>query len=313
MMTRNECARWLRQRNNFCILTHYRPDGDAIGSAAALCLGLRKLGKAAFVLENPEITEKYGYLVEGMTIAAPDESHVLMSVDVAAENMVPRAFADYLPRLQLRIDHHASPASFTPFELVDPGAAACAEIVYDLLMELDVALDPAIGRALYVGASTDTGCFRFANTTAHSFAVAAACAEAGAPVFELNQALFETNSLAKLRLQGWIVEHTRFFADGKIAICAIPRAVEEGLGVSEDDLGNVSSFVRTIEGVCMAATVRERKEGGAKASVRAVPGWDAAAVCEKFGGGGHKGAAGARFDLPLEEAARALEEAMMEI
>lgn len=313
MMTRNETARWLRQRNNFCILTHRRPDGDAAGSAAALCLGLRKAGKAAFVLENPEMPEKYAYLVEGLTIAAPDESHVLVSVDVAAENMIPRAFEEYLPKLQLRIDHHASPTSFTPFELVDAGAGACAEIVYDLLAELGVEPDRDIARALYVGAATDTGCFRFANTTAHSFAVAAACAEAGAPVFELNQVLFETNSLSKLRLQGWIVEHTTFADGGRIAICAIPKAVEEELGVNEDDLGNLSSFVRTIEGVCMAATIRERSEGGSKASVRAIPGWDAAKVCEKFGGGGHKGAAGARFDLPLEEAAKALEEAMLEV
>lgn len=311
-MTRTDVARWLEARDRFCILTHRRPDGDTAGSAAALCLGLRALGKTAFILENPELTETYAELHEGLTQSAPGEGDTLVSVDVAAAHMVPKAFAEYLPRLELRIDHHASPGSFTPLELVDEKAGACAEIIFDVLLELGVKLDPDMGRALYVGVSTDTGCFRYSNTTAHSFQVAAACAGAGAPIYELNQALFETNSLAKLRLQGWVVEHTRLLSGGKIAACAIPKAVEEELGVSEDDLGNISSFVRTIEGVCMAATLRETAEGGSKASVRAIPGWDAAAVCEQFGGGGHKGAAGARLGLPLAEAAEAIEKAMLE-
>ena len=143
--------------------------------------------------------------------------------------------------------------------------------------------------------------------------MAAECARAGARIYELNQELFETNTLGRLKMQGWIVEHMRMLDGGKMAICAIPRSVETEIGVTEDDMDNISSFPRTVAGVCIAATLRETKEGDTKISVRAVPGYDAAEVTEKFGGGGHKGAAGASLKLPLEEAARAVETAMREL
>ena len=312
MMTRNDCARWLRDQDNYCILTHRRPDGDAMGSAAALCLGLRKLGKTAWVLENPDLTARFAPLVAALSKAEAGETDTVISVDVASPGMLPKAFAHLAQRTALRIDHHGSATSFTELELVDPGAGACAEIILDLLEILEVSLDPAIAEAVYVGTSTDTGCFRFANTTAHTFRTAAACAAAGADIYRLNQQLFETNTLSKLRIQAWIVENIRLFGDGKLAICPIPKAVEEALGVTEDDMDNISSFPRTIEGVCMAATLRENKDGTVKISVRAIPGYDAAAVCEHFGGGGHKGAAGGSTPLPLEAAAQKLEQIMAE-
>jgi phosphoesterase RecJ-like protein len=131
--------------------------------------------------------------------------------------------------------------------------------------------------------------------------VAAACAEAGAPVFALNQELFETNSLARLQVQSYMLQNAIFLKDGAYAICALPKAVEQQFGATEDDLDNISGFPRTIAGVKMAVTIRE-EEKGAKLSVRAVPGYDAAALCAHFGGGGHKGAAGAGTNLTLEQA-----------
>ena len=313
MMTKRDAAVWLAERDSFCILTHRKPDGDTVGSAAALCLLLRKLGKKASVLENPELTPKLAWLHEGLTVAQPGEEDTLVCVDVASPGMLPKAFEKYQDRIALRIDHHGTATSFTPNELVEPQTGACAEIIYDIMMEMWVELDKDIARALYVGTSTDTGCFRFSNTTAHTFLVAAACASAGAPVYEINQEMFETNSLARLRVQGWMAENAKFLADGKMAICAISRAVEECLGADEDDMDNISGFPRTIAGVKMAATLRENGQDGVKLSIRAVPGYDAAAVCAKFGGGGHKGAAGASIALPLEEAVKVVEAAMLEL
>ena len=311
MMTRNEAANWLLERDNFAILTHRRPDGDTIGTAAALCRILRAQGKTAYVLVNSGVTDLYAYLLDGLTREAAGENDVIVSVDVAAPNMLPEEFVQYLGRIGLRIDHHGTAASFTEQELVDPGAGACAEIVYDILMEMWMDLDKETAEAIYVAVSTDTGCFRFSNTTDHSFLVAAACAAAGAPVYRLNQILFDTNSLAKLRLQAWVVDHVKLMKDGKYALVAIPKAVEQELGIEEDDMQSISAFVRSIQGVCLAATLRETKDG-AKMSLRAVPGYDAAAVCAKFGGGGHKGAAGASVNMSLEEAAEAVEKTMME-
>lgn len=312
ILTRAEAAGFLLAHDNFTILTHRRPDGDTVGSAAALCLGLRKLGKTAHVLENTEVTERFSWLLEGLTKQEAAQKDTVVSVDVASPGMLPKAFEVYKDRGALRIDHHASATSFTEEELVDGGSASCAELVCDLLTILGIPMDKQIAEAVYVGMSTDTGCFRFANTTAHSFTVAAVCAQAGAEIYRLNQTLFETVTLTKLKMQSFIVENMKLLRDGRFAICPIPRAVEEAIGVTEDDMDNISSFPRTIAGVEMAATLRQTKDGDTKISVRAVPGLDAAAVCAKFGGGGHKGAAGSSTHLGLEEAAKAVEEAMLE-
>ena len=312
-LTRNDTARWLLERDNFCLLTHRRPDGDTIGSAAALCLGLRSLGKTCFILANSEITPRFRWLHEGMTLQEPQEGAILVTTDVASPQMLPEAFKKHLGHIALRIDHHGAATSFTDLELVDPDSASCAELIWDVVEAMGARMDAALAEAVYVGTSTDTGCFRFSNTTDHTFATAAKCAAAGARIYELNQELFETNSLGRLRIQGWIVEHMKLFGDGKLAIVAIPKAVERELSLTEDDMDNISNFPRTVSGVQMAATLREEGTGRCKLSVRAVPGWDATLVTTRFGGGGHKGAAGASFSCTLEEAAKLVEEAMLDI
>lgn len=302
-LTRREAARWLKDRDNFLIMTHKRPDGDTVGSAAALCLGLRKMGKTAHVLRNMEVTEKYIRLHEGLNKDCPETGDTLITVDVAAPNLLPDAVSHLARFVKLRIDHHGSDTPFAPLDLVDAGAGACGEIIWDLLRELEIPLDQQIANALYIAVSTDTGGFRYANTAAHSFLTAAACAEAGGDIHGINQSVFGTNSFAKLRLQGWMVENIRFFGNGALAVCPLPRTVERELGVTEDDMESISGFPRSIEGVRMAATLRELPDGKIKVSLRALPGYDAAAVCRKFGGGGHKGAAGATLDTTLEAAA----------
>ena len=189
---------------------------------------------------------------------------------------------------------------------------ASFSFICDILTLLGIQLDEDMADAIYVGLSTDTGCFRYANTNAHCFLVASVCAQAGADIEGLNLELFETNSLAKLKIQSWIVDNLKVFDEGKLAIVAIPKAVEERIGVTEADMGNISSYARSVEGVCLAATLRQGKYGETKISMRAVPGYDAAAVCERFGGGGHPGAAGATTRMSLEETVKLLEEYMLQ-
>mgnify|MGYP002520106908 CR=1 FL=1 len=311
-LTRAEAAGFLLANDNFCILTHRRPDGDTLGSAAALCLGLRQLGKSAWVLNPPEPLDNLDWLMCDITTDAVPENAAIVAVDVAAPNMLPRDSAEAGERIKLRIDHHGSGREYTPRELVMPEMAACTEIIWEVLLDMGVELDAQIASALYVGTATDTGCFRFANTNAHTFDVAADCSAAGADVFGWNLRLFESNSLEKLRLQAWVTEHVKIFGDGKLALCALPKAVEEQLGVDEDDLGNLCSFLRCIEGVCMAALLRQPNEEFTRASLRAIPGYDAAAFGSQFGGGGHAGAAGCSLNLPLQEAAVVMEKAMTE-
>ena len=311
-LTRVETAAFLSDHDKYVILTHIRPDGDTLGSASALCLGLRSLGKTAHVLVNTGVGGRFRWMLEGLTVEEAGKDDTVISTDVASPGMLPDNAQGYLDRVRLRIDHHGSATSFSDLELVDPDSASCAEVVYDVLELMEAPRQAEVLDRIYVGLSTDTGCFRFANTTAHTFRVAAACAEGGARVYQLNQELFETNTLGKLRMQGWIVEHMRLLHCGTMAICAIPRSVELELGVTSDDMNNISNFPRTVAGVNVAATIRETEDGLAKISVRAVPGYDATVIAEKFGGGGHKGAAGASLRLPMAQVEQIVEQAMLE-
>ncbi len=307
MMTRNECAQWLRDRDDFCILTHVRPDGDTLGSAAALCLGLRQLGKTAHVLENEGASPYLRQCVEGLTVPAPGSGDTLIAVDVASPGMLPEGSKAYLGAIALRIDHHGSATSFTEMELVDPQAAACGDLIYDILMAAGCQMTKELAWRLYIAVSTDTGCFRYANTNAHCYEVAAACAATGANLYPITQALFDTNTLGKLKLESYIVGHAVFLCGGQAAVCAIPKTLEDT--VSKEDMEGVPGFLRSIEGVKISATIRQT-ETGAKMSVRAIPGYDAAAVCAQFGGGGHKGAAGASLEAPLEKATEIVSKAL---
>ena len=311
-LTRVEAAAYLQSHDNYVILTHIRPDGDTLGCASALCLGLRSLGKTAHVLVNTGAGGRFRWMLEGLTTETAGENDTVISTDVASPGMLPENAESYLGRVRLRIDHHSSATSFSDLELVDPDSASCAEVVYDVLKLMDAPMGQDVLDRIYVGLSTDTGCFRFANTTAHTFRVATDCAEGGARVYQLNQELFETNTLGRLRMQAWIVEHMRLLHCGTMAICAIPRSVELELGVTSDDMDNISNFPRTVAGVNIAATLRETEDGLIKISVRAVPGYDATRIAEKFGGGGHKGAAGASLRLPMAQAVLTVEQAMLE-
>ena len=266
------------------------------------------------MLKNSQIPEKYLYLVEGIIKDDAENGDTILSVDVPARHMIAEDARHLAEKVDLRIDHHATSTAFAANELVDVKAAACSEIIYDLLMELGVTLTVPMANALFTAVSTDTGCFRYANTSSHSFALASACAAVSPDIFRISQELFDTITMGRLRLQSWVVEHMQLLCDGKIAICGIPADLHEQLNLTEEDMGNLSGFLRSIQGVKIAATVKQDKEGHTGFSVRAVPGYDAAAICVKLGGGGHKGAAGAGMkDVTLEEAVNALIAAMPEI
>ena len=211
-LTRTEVADYLEKHDHYCILTHRRPDGDTVGSAVGLCLGLRAMDKDAVVLYNPEITPRYEPLMEGLTVKEPREGDLIVAVDVAEDHMLPKAHGYLRNSVDLRIDHHGGNREFTPKSLVDPQSASCAEIIWDILGELDIQMDEKMAEAIYVGTATDTGCFRYANTDVHTFDCAADCAAAGANIFGWNQLLFETHTLEKLRLQGWMAEKILTFS-----------------------------------------------------------------------------------------------------
>ena len=173
-MTRLEMAQALRAHDNYIILTHRRPDGDTLGSAAGLCLGLRALGKNAWVLKNRQLTPKLAPFTEGLVTDTCPEHATVLSVDIASLGLL--SFdAEELSlgdQIALAIDHHGSNDLNAP-KLVEADRAACGEIMLELLELLGVTLTEKLANALYLAISTDTGCFKYSNTTAHTHEAAA--------------------------------------------------------------------------------------------------------------------------------------------
>ena len=160
--------------------------------------------------------------------------------------------------------------------------------------------------------STDTGCFRYANVTANTFRCAAACVAAGAEIYPINRVFFDTKRRARLQLEARLTEEMEFFAGGKVAVSAIPDRLIEELGLTEDDIDDISGFGRTVEGVDLAVMLREVEGGKGKISLRASPAFNAAAICARLGGGGHPGAAGASVDGGIPAAREAILRAIAE-
>lgn len=302
-LTIPEVARFLLGGDRYLILTHRRPDGDTVGCASALCQGLRSLGKAAWILDNPQFTPKYAPYLEGLTTDRVPESATVVSTDVASGNMLCFSGTDYADRVALRIDHHGTDMTFGEKGYVDPSAAACGEIILDLLMEMNVAINKPMAEALYCAISTDTGCFRYSNVTPKTLRSAARCMEFGADTFSINRVMFGTKRLNRLKLEAYLTETTRFFAKGLIALSTIPDSLKERLEITEDDIDDISGFGRDIAGVEIGIMLRQLPEG-TKISLRTSPNYNAAAFCKALGGGGHVAAAGATVNLDMEETAK---------
>lgn len=296
----------LQGADNILILSHRRPDGDTTGCAGALCRALRQIGKTAFILENPEITKRYAPMIVPCYPPEGFQPQFVVSTDIAEEKLFPDTAEEFKGKVDLVIDHHRSNIGFGKKNLVRPDAGACAEVLYDVIMALGVKLTTDIAECIYVGVSTDTGCFKFSNTTAHTHAVAAACLTAGIDGGEINRALFETKTMPRFQMERIIFDTMEFCENGAIAIAMLWRADIDRTGADMDDLDSIASLTRQIEGVQIGITLTENKDKTVKVSVRTTKEMDASAICRKCGGGGHIRAAGASFDCGMEEAKAAI-------
>lgn len=296
----------LQGADNILILSHRRPDGDTTGCAGALCRALRQIGKTAFILENPEITKRYAPMIVPCYPTEGFQPQFVVSTDIAEEKLFPDTAEEFKGKVDLVIDHHRSNIGFGKKNLVRSDAGACAEVLYDVIMALGVKLTTDIAECIYIGVSTDTGCFKFSNTTAHTHAVAAACLTAGIDGGEINRALFETKTMPRFQMERIIFDTMEFCEDGAIAIAMLWRADIDRTGADMDDLDSIASLTRQIEGVQIGITLTENKDKTVKVSVRTTKEMDASAICRKCGGGGHIRAAGASFDCGMEEAKAAI-------
>ena len=306
-MTPKETAELLKARDHYLILTHVRPDGDTIGCAAALCEGLRALGRTAWICPHAEETHLFTPYLEGRLAPEGYVPETVVSVDIAARSLLTKAGEPWLARgVDLAIDHHPSQEFFAAQTCLDAGRAACGELIYDILRELGP-ITPAMAVPLYVAVSTDTGCFQYSNTTADTHRTAAALMETGIPAAELNKRHFRTKTLKRLRIESRIVEGMELFDGGETAVAAVDLAMVAQLGADERDLEDIASFVGQVEGVKNAITIRELRPGTCKLSLRTDPEvLNASRVCALLGGGGHAAASGATVEGSVEEAKRAI-------
>ena len=242
-------AQALLEADNILVLSHRRPDGDTTGCAGALCRGLRQLGKTAYILPNPDLTARYQQLLE--PCYAPDgfTPTCVVTTDIADYSLLTDNAKAYQDRIDIVIDHHRSNVMKAPVRAIRETAGANGEVVLDILDAMQVVLDKEIATCLYVALSTDTGCFRYSNTTPHTLRAAARCLEAGVDGGELNRRLFEVKSWARFQMERIVFDTMQFLREGKIALVVIRRRDIDRTGADMDDLDSIASLTRQIEGV----------------------------------------------------------------
>ena len=296
-----QVAAILAEQDNITILTHFHPDGDTLGSALALLRALRKMGKKVNFVKNDPVHRKYAYLWKGLKKQDFEEKFVV-AVDIATEELLGDALKEqYAGKIDLSIDHHPSNTMFAKDTCLEGESAAAAEIIYYVIKELGVEFDGDMASCIYTGISTDTGCFKFRNTTARTFYIAGIMKELGADTETINEVMFEIKTRGELELERIMLEGMEYYFDDKLAIAVITQDMYKQTGTSEDECEYIASIPRQVAGVYVGITIRERTNGTYKASVRTKPPIDASEICRAFGGGGHMNAAGCRFDGTLEE------------
>ncbi|MCI2058325.1 MAG: DHH family phosphoesterase [Oscillibacter sp.] len=312
MLSVKEAAEKLRAMDRILILTHVRPDGDTVGCAAGLCAALRQLGKTAFLLPNPELTDNtlpYFRPYEAPEDYVPD---AVVSVDIASAGLFPENARPFLSRVELAVDHHPSFEGFGRDNLARPSAAACGEIVYDLAAALGP-ITAEIALPLYVAVSTDTGCFQYANTTPRTHQVAAALMTTGIDYRAVNKTFFRTKSRKRLALEADMLSKMEFYDRGRTVVLTVPISLMERVGASESDAEDLSALGAQIEGTDCAVTARELGHNVWKLSLRTGSRVNATRVCALLGGGGHAAAAGATVEASLEETRRRVLDAIARV
>lgn len=220
MLSCAEAARRLLGWEDILVLSHASPDGDTLGSAAALLRGLIALGKrVGFYCADP-VPEKYRYLFQGLELGEFAPQHVV-TVDVADVSLLGDAWEKYGGLVHLAIDHHATHRAFTEDRWVEGDSAAAAELIYLLLGEMGVSIDPAMAGDIYTGLTTDTGCFRYRSVTPRTHRIAAAVMELGADAGEINRLMFESKSKAQVEAERLVMEGMEFFCGGRCAMVQV--------------------------------------------------------------------------------------------
>jgi phosphoesterase RecJ-like protein len=314
----SEVSERIKKAARILVVSHQRPDADAYGSSLGLTLALRSLGKTAACINESGSIARYFPIpgVKEVLDKIPEGAWDLCVVcDCGALNRVGDSFLKKIPAIAelINIDHHISNDKFGALNLVDEEASSTSEIVYHLLTTLGASFTADIATCLLSGIIGDTGSFRYDSTKAETFRLAEQLTMYGASSYKISRDLFSAQSLNAVKFQAAALLSIEQYGDGKIAEIVVPAKMYKEYGVDCEDADVLVERARDIEGIELAALMRE-DNGIWRVSLRAkTPAHDVAAVASSFGGGGHRAAAGFRWKKGIEELRSKLREALLSL
>lgn len=310
--------RVIQEHQHFGIISHYRPDGDAIGSTLALGLALRGLGKQVHLWNEDKMPSRYAFLEGSELIETPPKKlpeglDALICVDTGDWKRIGDRSCELFRSVPLivNIDHHATNTLYGQVNVVEAGTAACGYVLYHLFRQMGVELTPAIAAALYVAISTDTGSFQYSNTTPDVMRVAAELLAHGVDVAEVNRQLYQEVPLSTLYVNREVLNQMVVEEGGLIAHYSLPAGTRARMGISLEDTKDLVDIIRVIRGVRAAVIFEDMEDGRIRVSLRSKDArLSVAEVAQRFGGGGHAMAAGIRMRGTLEDCRAAVLKAL---
>lgn len=301
------------------IAGHVSPDEDAVGSALALAMGLRRLGKDPQVVFKDDLPSYLGFLPEIAAVGKPEDldnkRDLLIMVDCAAPKRIGKMWSEpWLAKLPaIAIDHHSTVSDFVCPGVVDSSAAANCQIIYYLLEALGVKIDLPIATCLFAGISGDTGGFRYGNTNSETMAIAGRLMDLGVDTQRVRLQLFESRPMKDLSMLGVALQNMKQSADGKLVWTTVSLAEKERYGADSANCENISAYTLHPEGVKVGVFFQEMPEDFVKISFRCRDGYNVAQVAQQFDGGGHVAAAGCRTVGSLESVQQSVLKALGEM
>lgn len=314
-----EIGQTFREHQRFAVLSHVRPDGDALGSQLALALSLKQLGKDVRVWNEDGMLEKYSFLPSAELItkppATPEDVDVAIALDTAIQSRLGTSLeAVRSAKIWINIDHHPSNPRYGDLAHIDADSPATGQIIFELIKDQKLPLTPAISENLYVAISTDTGSFQYPNTTARTYEIAAELVRADVDVGQVNQLLYENYPRRRIELLRELLRTMRFVGDGHVSSFSLSLKTASELGVLPEDNEGLIDHIRAIRGVVVAVFFEELTDGKVRVSMRSkTDAADVCGICQKFGGGGHTLAAGARVRGTLAEVEAKVLEAICDV
>jgi len=305
-MLLDEIVSVLKRAGTIAILPHVMADGDALGSSVALAMALDRLKKKVAVYLEEDVPHIYGFLeglhLTGIYAGNPGYFDVAVALDAGdLERLGGRAEVFRNAGTTVNIDHHNTNSEFAFFNLVRTSSAAVGEIIYQMVKMMGLEIDRNMAECLYVAISTDTGGFRFSNTTALTHRIASDLINSGIDIAEISRRIFDTVPLRKVKLMGEAIKSLELFENGSIAVLTVTDDMMERSGAKEEDCDGIVNIGRNIECVEVAAMFREKKNGSIKVNLRSKCCVDVAEIAWLYKGGGHKRAAGCTVEGDIGE------------